>query len=490
MKDYGIMKPVTLLLSLSLLFLFSLPLHMEASVPENPDTVGRAALQAASEGKWLRAMEEASRYFKLPEKNRRMTVQVFHAALRAAMAQRAFDTARSWATEIPRARKLAPEETALGALLVAGLAGKISDVAELEGISPEKQETILFQVSNLFYLAGDYEKAKRFVRSAPEKTPSCPVTIVREAPSGIQAWMESPLLKRIRMADEFAPYNRKAAEMLILDVNTVRGKTPHATGTKCPFRFCVAADRYGLALYGEMPEKRADEIGAGIISGGALEMYLQPGEGEFYYQWIWSFFPEKVSFVNWMSPHRFYRPLEPGFRHEISAAGGMIRFFMRIDWEILYDRLPGEETRWTLGVIPWLRSGGFTWGSGGQVHELNKFGKLEFRGIGRILPEIRRRLVFSAWGACRRNIPALKVFWQDEIHGDRGFYKKILLPYLERLETYGKSVSPEMSTETADRLFREAVPEWFELKYRVDELRRNALRRQLTGENASGCAGR
>ena len=191
-----------------------------------------------------------------------------------------------------------------------------------------------------------------------------------------------------------------------------------------------------------------------------------------------------------MSPHRFYRPLEPGFRHEISAAGGMIRFFMRIDWEILYDRLPGEETRWTLGVIPWLRSGGFTWGSGGQVHELNKFGKLEFRGIGRILPEIRRRLVFSAWGACRRNIPALKVFWQDEIHGDRGFYKKILLPYLERLETYGKSVSPEMSTETADRLFREAVPEWFELKYRVDELRRNALRRQLTGENASGCAGR
>ncbi len=481
------MKSVTLLLSLSLLLLFFFPLRMEAADAGNPDAVGRSALRAAAEKDWAATVKYASRYFRLPEKNRRMTAQVFHAALRAAMARRAFDAARSWAGEIPRARKLPPEETALGALLVSGLDGKNSDAAALEGIPAEKQETVLFQASNLFYLAGDYEKAKRFVRSSPEKTPSYPVTIVREAPSGIQAWMESPLLKRIRMADEFVPYNRKAAELLILDVNTVRGETAQSADTACPLRFCVAADRQGLSLYGEIPDERAEEIAAGLLPGGSLEMYLQPGEGEFYYQWLWSFFPEKVSFVNWMSPHRFYRPLESGFRHEVSAEDGMIRFCMRIDWEILYDRLPDGETRWTLGVIPWLRTGGFTWGNGGQVHELNRFGKLEFRGIGKILPDIRRRLVLSAWGAYLRNAPPLKVFWHDEIHGDRGFYKKILLPYLERLEAYGKSVSPEMSTETADELFREAVPEWFELKYRVAELRRNTLRRQLTEEENAGC---
>lgn len=467
------------------LFAFFTGLPAAGSSSEgNPVALGSSALKAASEGRHSEALKSFQHYFELPEKNQRLTARIFREALRCAMKNGDRNLALKMAESIPAKRKLAAEEEALASVFAAALKGVGIRHEDLPDLPEEQRSKVFLDVSNLFYLAGDYANAGRYSRTAPVKPPVYSVMTVREAPAGVSAWKNSPLRKRIAMTNDFTVYNQKAAELLIYDVNAQREKVSMQADGRCPLSFAAVADIHGLSLYAEMPEKRAEEVAAGLLSGGMLEMYLQPGEGEFYYQWLWSFFPEKISFQDWISPHKHYRPLKNGFRKEVFAGDGKILLYQHIPWEVLYDRLPENGTLWTLGFIPWLRSGGFTWGSGGQVHELNKFGKLKFSEMDRILPEIRRRLLLAAWASYKKSVPVLKSFWSDEFHGDLLFYKQILVPFLERLDAYGKSVSPEMSGPEVDRLFREAVPLWFETRYYADDLRRDYLRERLTKRQA------
>lgn len=463
---------------LLLAVLSSLPVAVQGA-GENPVAIGNLALQKAKAQNDEEAMNAFTLYFSLPDKAPRMNSRVFREALRCAMRSGNQPAAAKWAREIPAERKLAEEEAAMAAVFLAMLDGREINVPELAKAAADKREKILLYAANLFYLAGDDAKAKRLSETKLKEVPHYRVIIVREAPVGVHAWQLSELYRKARRADEFVPYNRQAAEQLILDVNAVRGDVAAVTADKkCPLWFQVAADVRGISLYAEMPEENALEMESGILPGGMMEMYLQPGPGEFYYQWIWKFFPEMVSFPEWMSPHRNYRPAEPFFKHEILAEDKKICFYMRIGWEALYDRLPDENSEWRFGFIPWIKSGGFTWGNGGQVHELNKFGRLNFKGITAILPEIKRRLVLAAWGAYKSTVPALKDIWQDEFHGDRKFYQESLAPCLKQLDAYGKEVS-EMKDGTVERLFNEAVPQWFELSYIIGDLRRDYLRRQL-----------
>ena len=94
------------------------------------------------------------------------------------------------------------------------------------------------------------------------------------------------------------------------------------------------------------------------------------------------------------------------------------------------------------------------------------------------MPEIKSRLVLTAWGTYKNAVPSLKYLWQDEFHGDRQFYREVLSPRFEALDAYGREVA-EMNDETAERLFRKAVPQWLELPYIIADLRCDYLRRQL-----------
>lgn len=448
-------------------------------VGENPGQVGNLACREAKARNDEKAMNAFALYYSLPDKAQHLNGRVFREALRCAMRSGNQDIAVKWAREIPGARQLPAENAAVAAVFLAMSEGRDINVPELAQIATDKREKVLLDVANLFYLGGDDGKARRLSETRPEAVPHYSVAIVREAPVGVHAWQLSELYRTARRADEFVPYNRQAAEQLILDVNTVRGDvTAPSTDKKCPLWFQVAVDVRGISLYAEIPEENAVETESGILPGGLMEMYLQPGAGEFYYQWLWKFFPETVSFPEWMSPHLHYRQMQPFFKHEILTKDKKICLYMRIGWEALYDRLPGEDSEWRLGFIPWIKSGGFTWGNGGQVHELNKFGRLHFKGITAIMPEIKSRLVLTAWGTYKNAVPSLKYLWQDEFHGDRQFYREVLSPRFEALDAYGREVA-EMNDETAERLFRKAVPQWLELPYVIADLRCDYLRRQL-----------
>ncbi len=94
-----------------------------------------------------------------------------------------------------------------------------------------------------------------------------------------------------------------------------------------------------------------------------------------------------------------------------------------------------------------------------------------------MLPEIRRRMVLSAWGRYKTESVREKIFWPYEIHGDRAFYKAELLPLFQKLDEAGKRGSGNMSREKAEEIFRSIAPKWFEIKYEISGLRRDYLMR-------------
>jgi hypothetical protein len=278
------------------------------------------------------------------------------------------------------------------------------------------------------------------------------------------------------------PYNQEAAAVLYTDVNANRsGMNVTGKADACQVSFFVSADPYGISIYVENRDDKVDEVLAGLQTGGSLEMYLQPGFDHVYYQWMANIYPSGTEVYDWSSPNEHFRSLKGRLTCESAPTPDGFGVYMFIPWDLFYDCLPTEESEWAFGVLPWTRDGGFTWGSG-QVHDLHKFGRLKFRGLNSMLPNIKRMIVLKAWASFQKALPAIQSFWNDEIRGDQIFAKEVLAPYVETLQKEGEKVSAEMAAETVEELFRTMVPEWNEFRYRVDTLRTAFLKKQLFAE--------
>ena len=59
------------------------------------------------------------------------------------------------------------------------------------------------------------------------------------------------------------------------------------------------------------------------------------------------------------------------------------------------------------------------------------------------------------------------------------FYKKTVQPLEEKLDDYASLVKQDMDAETVRLLYREAVPYWNGLEFRLSDLRRKYLMDQL-----------
>ena len=209
-----------------------------------------------------------------------------------------------------------------------------------------------------------------------------------------------------------------------------------------------------------------------------MEMFFAPGKGECYYQWMMALPSGKIDCYPWSSPYRNYRKMDDFIRGEVAPVPGGFGVYMFIPWDLVYDKLPKDGDLWTFGLISWSRGGGFTWGSG-QVHDLNKFGKIRFTGVSKFLPAIKRAIVMKAFGNYKKSSASAATFWKDEVKGDLDFSNKTLLPEMEKLNELGKLVRPEMSQAEADMLFEKAVPNWMEFDYRVSELRSEFITNNL-----------
>lgn len=345
-----------------------------------------------------------------------------------------------------------------------------------EGVGPKAVESAFFTTAKVFMQLRDYPMAQFFGTVRQKEVPvyNCPV--VANAPKDVTGWETTTI--NAPVATEFEKYNEKAAALLINDVNSVRDTATLKTDKGCPVTFRVAADKYGISIYVMAKTAKADEIFAGLSYGGMYEMYLQPGQGEFYYQWLYDVNPERCNEAEWMTPGKHYRFLKEYIEYDTKATKDGLGTVFFIPWTTLYDRLPDAKSEWKLGVVPWVAEGGFTWGSG-QVHELNKFGTLKFDGIEKMLPEIKKQLVMSAWAKYKRESGAILTFWNDEQRGDQKFYAEVIQPIVAKNTEWGKLVKADMDAATVETLFKDAVPVWNEFRYVVEDLRTQYLKDQF-----------
>jgi hypothetical protein len=353
-------------------------------------------------------------------------------------------------------------------------------------LDAEKQAKLYNDAAKVFMRVRNYEVARFFgnkadamFRDDPRYVYEC--KFMDKSPFGVSGWKNSDIVKDpSRRESRFEEYNKKAAALLINDVNVVRDVGTGET-KKNNAGFYMSADARGWHVYVHCQDDQVEQVLAGLAKSGTLEMYFAPGKGECYYQWMITLPSEKTDFIEWMSPNRNYRKMDDYFKVEIAPVDDGFGVYMFFPWDLVYDKLPQEGDLWTFGLVNWARSGGFTWGSG-QVHELNKFGKVKFTGVDKYMPVIKRAIVMKAFANYKKASVAATTFWKDEVKGDRGFYEKALLPQIEKFNELGKLVKPEMTQADADMLFEKAVPDWMEFDYLVSELRTEYVKNRLFTE--------
>ena len=64
--------------------------------------------------------------------------------------------------------------------------------------------------------------------------------------------------------------------------------------------------------------------------------------------------------------------------------------------------------------------------------------------------------------------------------GDTAFYNEKVAPLIQKLDSYLPLVTANMNDETVDTLFFEAVPAWNEIRYTIEDLRREYLEEKLS----------
>lgn len=384
--------------------------------------------------------------------------------------------------------KMSAEQKFLAALLTAGFNTPKDGATELKSLpeislDAEKQAKLYSDAAKVFMRARNYEVAKFFGNKADAMFAPPPKYIYEckfmdKSPFGVSGWQSSDIVKDpSRRETRLEEYDKKAAAVLYYDVNAVRD-VGTGDAKKSNTGFYMAADDRGWHIYIHRLDDQREQVLAGLSGGGSLEMFFAPGKGECYYQWITELPSGKTNFYPWMFPNRNYRKMDTYFKSEVAPIDDGFGVYMFFPWDFVYDKLPKEGALWTFGLVSWSRGGGFTWGSG-QVHELNRFGRVKFTGIEKHMPAIKRAIVMKAFANYKKSMASATVFWKDEVKGDREFYDMVLLPKIEKLNELGKQVKPEMPQAEVNMLFDKAVSDWMEFDYLVDELRYDYVQNKM-----------
>ena len=218
----------------------------------------------------------------------------------------------------------------------------------------------------------------------------------------------------------------------------------------------------------------------GKTAATGYEAYLAIGEGAPVYQFGFSPASDAFEFCPpWNSPHKFFRPAEDYVKFTSRPTeGGFVTAF-NISWELAYHALPEEGATWPFEVIYWSRGGGVTWG-GTDLWQLSNWGRWRFEGMSdAVKAKIRRILMYKALARFKAEKEIYRGgaigTWKDEELGDPEFYEKSLRPFVERLDALAAEAEGEPDDETVNRLFREAVPQWYDFRYFAAELREKYL---------------
>jgi hypothetical protein len=420
------------------------------------------------------------------------------AIIDALAAQHKSDDLKEVAVEAVADAKLIANDRFLAKLIVAGIdvgvnpedlkreAGKAGAGFTEAELPSEARVTAIHEAGKIFMTMRQYSVVRAFLaladgmyRQEPKKSYVC--RFVDKAPTTVDGWLASPLLKEAANREsQFVPYDRKAAELLIYDVNAERALATAKEAADKETAFYMAYDAAGWHMYVDCRDAETEKVEAGLLNGGQLEMCFAPGASECYYQWFVRFPQANFKTVSYNSPNRHYREMDPYGKADAATVSGGFGASVFIPWEMVYDKLPSTGTEWPFNVIRWTRAGGMTWH--GKVHNIHDFGTVKWEGLTRErLAAIKRRIVMKAFGNYKKTRAEQVAFWKDAVLGDPEFYAQRLLPAVEKLDALGTKVDPAMSQADVESLFTDAVPDWMEFNFKTAELRRDYLAAKLVG---------
>lgn len=310
---------------------------------------------------------------------------------------------------------------------------------------------------------------------------------MNEAPSDVAAWLASSLLKDPKKEAKInRKYGKNLAFLLGTDASTTgRGVAAEGSGSdNTQTDLHMACDANGIHFFFKTIDPRADEVKSQLVSGGSYEGYLAPGTNKPYYCFLIDL-PTgslKDSFPT-MYPNRSFRQAQVQNGTIISSTlptkDGFATYLF-YSWELFYDNLPANGDKWQFETIRWTRSGGFSWAGSQSVHNRSSWGNIVFNGLTENnLRAIKRNLIFKALANYEKEkSPKTKGaidFWKDAELGDRQFYNTELAPLVTKLDDFERISTKDISGTDIETLFEQAVPDWMEFKYRVEELRYKSL---------------
>ena len=362
--------------------------------------------------------------------------------------------------------------------------------------SKEKAEAVL-NAAKTALMAGKDSAARElyelheslFVKETPASY-TCEFT--DKAPADVTAWLTSPLLKDPKKQAKLnRKYGSNLAFLLETDASTTgRGVSAPGAADNADITtdLYMACDSDGLHFFFMAYDSKVADVKTGLLGGGAYEGYLAPGKGQAYYTFLIDLPAGGLTdgFSTMYTNHYFRQalkkddtvksmtlPTEKGF--------GTYLFY---SWELFYDKLPQNGTKWQFENIRWTRSDGYSWAGSESVHNRSSWGDLIFGGLNeKSLREIKRKLIYKAFAKYKMEKSAKTKgsidLWQDEELGDPQFYKSALAPLVAKLDEFGKKVTKDMSDADVALLFEQAVPDWMEFRYRAAELRTDYLNNKL-----------
>ncbi len=332
-----------------------------------------------------------------------------------------------------------------------------------------------------------YDYRQTFIYNPPRNMAA--VRYVKNAPTDVGSWHASGLMteKEKHVCNHKVSYSN--AEQLVTDVNTQRGdvtkNVEKDAPEQCSAWFWVCYDEYGIHLYFEHYDTKYQDVHVGKVWPCGYEMYFGIGELGAAYQF--GINPTKTKYdycPDWNSPSKYFRSLEKYSDFNSRQTEHGYGTAMNISWELVYNCLPENGDEWPFEMICWSRSGGLTWG-GDNIWQRSNWGHWKFEGF---TPQVRsamhRVLIYKALGRynAQKNfaIGGSIGYWPDPELGDPVFFEKELKPLVEKLDAYAEEAKGEISDALADKLFKEAVPLWYDFRFEADARRKKYLRNSLT----------
>lgn len=255
-----------------------------------------------------------------------------------------------------------------------------------------------------------------------------------------------------------------------------------------PAEFSAICDVKGLHLLFRVYDDRMEEVQAGLIGGGAFEMYLAPGINQPYICMLPDLRNGSVSL--WHTTYNnadYTRPTEKnGYKQEFKFTEDGSETYFFIPWDPYYNKLPDNGDVYEFENFFWSRNGSFAWNGSKTIHGRSSWGHLRFSITPKQTSAIRKELIFKALPRyqaeknTRASIHGCIDFWRDPVLGDPEFYQQAVAPLVKKLDSYIPMVKPGMTDAEVDKVFIEAVPYWNALRFKISDLRAKYMMNKMT----------